>query len=160
MKISELALAAGTSKDTVRHYVDLGLLKAHKHPENGYQLFDELALNRLIFIKMARGLGLSLQDIQQIFSDEKNAKSPCPRVRHLMEQRIAATRQRIVELNALCERMEKAMDEWRDMPDSVPNGKSLCKLIESQWTESHREEKEGTEKKSTSNKRGKTKKAQ
>lgn len=135
MKISELAKAANTSKDTVRHYVELGLLKAYKNAENGYQVFDEQALNRLNFIKMARGLGLGLSDIQQVFADARNAKSPCPRVRQLMKQRIVATRQHIEELNLLCERMEMAMEEWREMPDSVPNGSSLCWLIESQWDE-------------------------
>lgn len=58
MKISELAKAAGTSKDTVRHYVELGLLQPGRNPENGYQVFDGVALGRLNFIKTARGLGL------------------------------------------------------------------------------------------------------
>ncbi len=134
MKISELAKAAGTSKDTVRHYVELGLLQPGRNPENGYQVFDEAALNRLNFIRMARGLGLGLQDIQLVFADAIHSKSPCPRVRHLMEQRVAETRRHIAELTELCERMEKAMSEWRGMPDSVPTGSSLCRLIESQWT--------------------------
>ena len=138
MKISELAKAAATSKDTVRHYVELGLLKPHKNPENGYQHFDDLALNRLNFIKAARGLGFSLSDIQQVFADARNTKSPCPRVRQLMEQRIIATRQHITELKALCERMENAMTEWQSMPDCVPNGSSVCSLIESQWHESEK----------------------
>lgn len=135
MRIGELAKAAGTSKDTVRHYVELGLLRAHKNPENGYQIFDGIALSRLNFIKTARGLGLSLPDIESIFADAMHEQSPCPRVRQLMTKRIAATREHIAKLSALCERMEQAIGEWRHMPDSVPNGESLCKLIESQWTE-------------------------
>lgn len=136
MKISELAKAAGTSKDTVRHYVELGLLQPGRNPENGYQVFDDVALGRLNFIKTARGLGLSLQDIQTVFTDATRRQSPCPRVRSLMEQRIAETRRHIAELTALCERMEQAIGQWRDMPDSVPDGHSVCQLIESQWSES------------------------
>ena len=131
MKISELAKAAGTSKDTVRHYVDLGLLQPARNPENGYLMFDEKALQRLNFIRMARGLGLALPDIRQIFADATRRQSPCPRVRHLLEQRVAETRKRIHELTLLCERMESALHEWQDMPDSVPTGSSICKLIES-----------------------------
>ena len=131
MKISELAKAAGTSKDTVRHYVELGLLEPGRNPENGYQVFDDVALGRLNFIKTARGL--SLQDIRTIFTDATRRQSPCPRVRNLMEQRIAETRRHIAELTALCERMEQAIGQWRDMPDRVPDGHSVCQLIESQW---------------------------
>lgn len=131
MKISELAKAASTSKDTVRHYVNLGLLHPQRNPDNGYLVFDETALNRLHFIRMARGLGLGLPDIQQVFADAGRSQSPCPRVRQLMEQRVAETRRHILELTALCERMERALEEWQDMPDSVPTGTSICKLIES-----------------------------
>ena len=91
MKIRELAKAAGTSKYTVRHYVELGLLEPGRNPENGYQVFDDVALGRLNFIKTARGLGLSLQDIRTIFIDATRRQSPCPRVRNLMEQRTDGT---------------------------------------------------------------------
>lgn len=131
MKIGELAEKAGVTRDTIRHYVALGLLGAERNPDNGYQVFGTASLSRLQFIKTARQLGLHLEDIRQIFADAENAHSPCPRVRELMEQRIAETRKTIAELTQLCDRMEETIGEWETMPDSMPDGHSVCRLIES-----------------------------
>lgn len=134
MKISELARRAAVTKDTVRHYVSIGLLCPSRDRENGYQVFGVESLSRLQFIKTARQLGFRLDDIQQIFRDADQANSPCPRVRELMRKHIAETRQTIRELSALCDRMESSMAEWDAMPDSIPTGKSVCRLIESQMS--------------------------
>lgn len=133
MKIGELSRCSGVSRDAIRHYIALGLLVPSRDPGNGYQLFDDRALARLQFIRSARHLGLQLADIQAIFGDAERAGSPCPRVRGLMEGRIAETRRRIAELQLLCDRMEIAMEAWRTMPDCTPTGDSVCHLIESQF---------------------------
>ena len=49
-----------------------------------------------------------------------------------MRKHIDETRDTIRELSALCDRMESSMAEWDAMPDSVPTGQSVCRLIESQ----------------------------
>ncbi len=141
MKISEIARRAGVTTEAVRHYVNIGLLKPGRNPDNGYQVFTETELSRLRFVRVARQLGFRLDDIRAIFEDAAHAHSPCPRVRELMAQRLAETRARIAELTALCERMERAMDEWRDMPDSTPDGQRVCQLIESRI---HEESQTGT----------------
>jgi len=132
MKVSELAKRAGVTKDTIRHYVAIGLLDASRDPDNGYQIFTERALSRLQFIKTARQLGLRLDDIQAIFADAAHDHSPCPRVRELIADRIQETRKTIQELSLLCDRMESSMEAWQDMPDGEPDGHSICRLIESQ----------------------------
>lgn len=131
MKISQIAREAGVTQDTVRHYVALGLLKPERNPGNGYQVFSASDRHRLGFIREARSLGFRLDDIRKMFVDAANADSPCPRVRAMMAERIAETRRRIAELSALCERMEQAMADWEGMPDAVPNGREVCRLIES-----------------------------
>lgn len=134
MKIGELSRRSGFGRDTIRHYVDLELLVPQRDPANRYQLFDQRALSRLHFIRSAKQLGLRLVDIRAIFADAARAGSPCPRVRELMESRITETRRCIAELQSLCDRMEAAIDCWRDMPDRTPTGESVCHLIESQFS--------------------------
>ena len=132
MKISELASRVSVTRDTIRHYVSMGLLVPERDPANGYQIFGVESLSRLQFIKTARQLGFGLGDIQQIFRDAEGGSSPCPRVRDLMRQRIAETRQTICELSVLCDRMESSVADWDSLPDCVPTGQSVCRLIESQ----------------------------
>lgn len=132
MKIGELATAADVTRDTIRHYVSLGLINSGRDNENGYQIFDNQALSRLRFIKTARQIGFQLGEIREIFDDANHSTSPCPRVRELMVQHIAATRKTISELTELCNRMELALDDWQHMHDGVPDGHTVCRLIESQ----------------------------
>lgn len=137
MRIGEQAERAEVSRDTIRHYLDLGLLKAEKNPDNGYQIFTPAMLQRLHFIRTARQLGFRLEDIQRIFLEADKGRSPCPDVRGAIAQRINEARQKIAELEQLCQRMEAAVAEWDTMPDGNPDGNSVCRLIESQDLHCH-----------------------
>lgn len=131
MKVSELARAADVTAETVRHYTREGLLHPRRDPENGYQIFEGDSLNRLRFIQRARTLGFSVREIGEILGHADHGDSPCPLVRDLLAQRLPEIRARIGQLQALAERMEQALESWRDMPDGTPDGHSLCRLIES-----------------------------
>ncbi|KPM77718.1 MerR family DNA-binding protein [Cobetia sp. UCD-24C] len=130
MKVAELARAGGVTAETVRHYTRQGLITARRDPVNNYQRFDEQALVRLKFISQARQLGFSLADIKQILEQADQHDSPCPLVRDLLRQHLPRVRERIRELESLAERMEHALDCWQDLPDGVPDGNSVCCLIE------------------------------
>lgn len=132
MRIGELARNAGVSRDTIRHYVEIGLLIPQRDPGNGYQLFDAGAVQRLRFIRMARALGFQLDEVRHIFAKADKGCSPCADVRDIIQLRIAETRSKIAELEALCARMQDAVDQWHAMPDGQPTGSSVCRLIESQ----------------------------
>lgn len=130
MKVTELARAAGVTAETVRHYTRQGLLNPVRDPDNGYQLFDQRDLNRLRFIQRARTLGFSLKEIADILEHADQGDSPCPLVRDLLAARLPQIHARIRELQALAERMERAMQDWSRMPDGTPDGHSICRLIE------------------------------
>ena len=131
MKVSEIARQAGVTAETVRHYTREGLLTPERHPENGYQLFDQRDLERLRFIQRARTLGFGVAEIRDILEHADHGDSPCPMVRDLLASRLPQIRERIAELEALSTRMEQALAAWEEMPDGTPDGHSLCRLIES-----------------------------
>ncbi len=49
----------------------------------------------------------------------------------MIQEKIEGNRHRLNQLETLQRRMENALDQWRTMPDKVPNGDSICHLIES-----------------------------
>ena len=136
MTVKTLAKRAEVTTDSVRYYVRIGLLTPDRNAHNGYQLFSDTDVRRVRFIRQAKLLGYTLNDIREIFHHSAQGQSPCHRVRELMEQRIGLNRQRVAELNALLRRMETALRHWQDMPNNVPNGDSICHLIESEPTDS------------------------
>ena len=131
LTVSELSKAAETTADAIRHYVRIGLLTPTRNPENGYRLFSDDDIKKVKFIRRAKGLGFTLNDIQTIFEHSNDGLSPCPAVREIIQQRIDENRSRLAELNALQKRMDDALDRWKSMPDGEPDGDAICYLIES-----------------------------
>ncbi|MGB0663019.1 MAG: MerR family DNA-binding protein [Pontibacterium sp.] len=149
MKVGELAKAADVSAETVRHYTRLGLINSHQDPINGYHFYNQQALKHLQFIRQAQTLGFSLNDIQNIIDQARHGDSPCPTVRDLLEQQVSKTKAKIAVLQAHLQKIEAALSTWQAMPDGVPNGDSICCLIE-EWedvneqTQSHTSAKQPT----------------
>jgi len=131
MIVNELAKRADAEPHVVRYYTRIGLLKPERNPENGYKLFAEKDLKKLKFIRQAKCLGYSLNEITEILSEAENGHSPCQRVREIISQRIVENRKKLNELVQLQHRMETALEQWEDMPDGTPDGDSVCILIES-----------------------------
>lgn len=134
MRVSEMALKAQVTAETVRHYTRRGLIRAQRDPNNGYQLYDDLALQRLHFIRQAGELGFSLNQIEEIFEQSDSGDSPCPMVRDLLQKKVPETQLKIAQLQKHLATMENALAAWDDMPDGTPNGHSICCLIE-EWQE-------------------------
>lgn len=131
MKVHELARKTGETPHVVRYYARIGLLRPARDPDNGYRRFDNEDLLRLRFIRQARSLGFTLAEIGGILAEADHGTSPCPRVREIIERRIDENRRHIDELLRLQQRMEAALAHWDAMPDGLPDGHSVCHLIES-----------------------------
>lgn len=129
--VNELAARAAAPPHVVRYYARIGLLKPRRHQENGYRLFGKQDARRLRFIRLAKRLGFTLSEIRQITEHADHGESPCEDVRRIIQHHIRENRARIDEMLKLQNRMERALKKWEGMPDGVPDGHSVCHLIES-----------------------------
>jgi len=129
--VAALASAVKISRDKVRYYTRIGLLNPIRNESNGYKLYRESDKERTKFILKAKNLGYSLKDIELILNHAHHGHSPCPIVRDIIDARIEANRKKLDELNKLQARMELASEAWKSLPDKVPDGDSICHLIES-----------------------------
>jgi len=128
---SVLAKRAEVSLFTVRYYTRIGLLKPSRQPSNNYKIYKPSDATRLRFIVAAKELGFTLAEITQILDEAKHGNSPCPMVREIVERRIEENRRKIEELKQLQKKMKRALTDWSEMENSMPNGESVCHLIES-----------------------------
>lgn len=62
-KIGFVAKAAAVGVDTVRYYEREGLLSRVTRTDSGYRAYSDADIERLRFIRKAKALGFSLQDI-------------------------------------------------------------------------------------------------
>ncbi len=88
-------------------------------------------MQKLKFITRAKQLGYKLSEIKKIFDDCEKGESPCPRVRKIIENRIPDNRKKLEQEMVLQQRMERALLQWDKMPNGVPDGDTICILIES-----------------------------
>jgi len=130
MFVNEVAQRAQVPAHVVRYYTRIGLLKPSNRAENGYKVFIERDLKRLKFIRQAKALGFTLNEIGQILDKASHGKTSCPMVRITIEKRIEENRHKLAKLMVLQQQMEKALAQWNKMPDGMPDGETLCPLIE------------------------------
>ncbi len=130
MQVHELAARAAVAPHVVRYYARLGLLRPARDPRNKYKHFSQADLQRLAFIRKAKRLGFTLGEVRMVLEMSRKGKTPCPLVREVMRRRVADNAHDLAEVTALQERMESALRKWRRMPDGVPDGRAICRLIE------------------------------
>jgi MerR family transcriptional regulator, Zn(II)-responsive regulator of zntA len=131
MTASVLAKRTNVPLFTVRYYTRIGLLKPSRDLRNGYKVYKESDKERLKFISAAKDLGFTLAEIEEILDHAAHDESPCPMVRDIVEKRVKENKEKIRELKRLQGRLEGAVEQWKTMENSEPNGHSICRLIES-----------------------------
>lgn len=103
LRIGELAARTGTTVKAIRYYESLGLLDPPRRAPNEYRVYDGPAVGQLQFIRRAKLLGLSLDEIKRLFDTAKAGESTALRtqVGELLDEKLAEVERQIAELEAL-----------------------------------------------------------
>jgi len=101
MRIGELAKAAGAKVETVRYYEGVGLLGAPARSEANYRIYGQAQLDRLSFIRRARALGFSLDEVRQLLHLADDRDRSCAAVDTLARAHREAVDRKIADLQAL-----------------------------------------------------------
>ena len=96
--IGSVAREAGLGIDTVRYYEREGLLQKPARAANGYRQYSADAVARLRFIRQAKELGFSLNEIKELLSLRVTPGKSCADVRAHAEHKIADVDRRIASL--------------------------------------------------------------
>jgi Hg(II)-responsive transcriptional regulator len=88
LTIGELAKRAHVNRETVRYYERRRLLPRPVRSMSGYRVFSDDALRRLRFIRHAKVLGFSLNEIKELLTLRVNSLDACDRVRDRTQAKI------------------------------------------------------------------------
>jgi MerR family copper efflux transcriptional regulator len=108
--IAEVAERTGFSPPTLRYYEEIGLLPAAERGDNGYRVYDDATLERLGFVKRAKRLGCSLDEITELTRAwEAGRCGPVQqRLRALIDAKLVEVVARIAELAVLAADLRRA----------------------------------------------------
>lgn len=110
MRIGVLASNSDTSIDTIRYYEREGLLAAPRRRASGYRDYDATALERLRFIRQAKHLGFSLEDIRELLSLSEDRERGVRGVKQRAQARLAVVEERLAQLQRMQEGLQQLID--------------------------------------------------
>jgi DNA-binding transcriptional MerR regulator len=130
LKIGDLKERTGVKVSTLRYYESVGLIQTALRSDSGYRYFHDSAVQRVLFIKKAQTLNLSLTEIQEILNSHDRGKAVCSIVKNLLDRKIIQLDTEIQKLLESKRKLEDYRDRWSSYPTDIPNTESICTLIE------------------------------
>lgn len=89
LRIGELAKALGTTTKTLRHYEQKDLLRPPQRTENDHRMYDESDLRHAREIMGLRRIGLSIDEIRGLLTQEPGGSSRRQRLLGLLDQKLS-----------------------------------------------------------------------
>jgi len=130
LRIGELARQVGVSTKTIRFYEEKGLLPPAERTDNGYRIYRLDEVERLRFIRSARDLGFSLNDLSEVMALREQGEAPCRYVVNLIAHKRVEIDTRIRELQKLQSELDYLLNIADQLPDhEIDTKQCICHLI-------------------------------
>jgi DNA-binding transcriptional MerR regulator len=130
MQIGELARRAHVNIQTVRFYERQKLLPQPARKPSGYRIYGEAELRRLLFIRQAKELGFSLEEVREILAMRARGACPCGRVVSLAKRHLESIRETIRKLAGFEKELGRAVRKWKRAGQPRLAANEFCTLIE------------------------------
>lgn len=120
--ISRAAKYLNLNVETIRYYERRGLIEQPEKPLQGYRLYPEQTIQRIQFIKRAKELGFTLDEIENLL---RLGDSHCEDVQNIAEGKLDNIQSKIVDLKNLKTVLDNLVIQCRSNPD-----RSHCPIVE------------------------------
>ena len=101
LNIGSVGEAAGVPPKTIRYYESIGLIAAPRRRANGYRSYSETDMRTLAFIKRARSLGFSVDEVRELLDLWRDGSRKSAAVKALAARHIEALDLKIAELQSM-----------------------------------------------------------
>ena len=110
--IGTLAAQANTTKDTIRHYDQLGLLKSRKRQAGSllYTEFHPECVERIELIKSAQAIGFTLTEIKDSLNDYYDGQLDIDLQLSLTQQKLAQVKKQQTTINLMIEMLAERIE--------------------------------------------------
>ena len=101
LPIGMLSRRTGCNIETIRYYEKIGLLPAPARSDGGHRLYGYGHLMRLGFVRRARELGFTLDEIRALLRLAEDRDRPCTEAREVAVVHLTDIRTKIADLQAM-----------------------------------------------------------
>jgi MerR family copper efflux transcriptional regulator len=128
LTIGRIAQSAGVAIDTIRFYEREGLLPAPRRRPSGYREYDQATVSRLRFIRRAKDLGFTLDEIRELLALSADRHVGVEGVRERAAARLLAIDERIAELQRVRDGLSELVEACpgHGAPEDCPILKALA----------------------------------
>ncbi|USG59550.1 Cu(I)-responsive transcriptional regulator [Sneathiella marina] len=117
--IGDAAKATNLPTKTVRYYADINLVTPSGRSDNGYRLYSDKEINKLIFTRRARSFGFSVQECRELLDLYENRDRSSRDVKAIALHRITVIEEKLQELQSLHDELSHLAETCNgdDRPD-------------------------------------------
>jgi len=123
--IGEVSRRTGVRIETIRYYERAGVVPRASRSENRQRVYGEIEIQRIAFVRRARELGFSLEEIVELAQLAEWDAAACEAVQQITFRHIEDIRGKIRDLR----RMAKALSDL--LEQCSQGGYRACPVVES-----------------------------
>jgi len=101
MNIGTVAEKSGVAAKTIRYYESIGLIRSADRRSNGYRTYSVADMRTLNFIKRARSLGFSVEEVRDLLDLWRDGTRTSAAVKALATRHLQALDHKIEELESM-----------------------------------------------------------
>jgi Cu(I)-responsive transcriptional regulator len=113
MKIGELSAATGTNIETIRYYERIGLLPPPMRSNSNYRRYETQHRERLAFVRHARELGFSIEDIRSLLDLSDNSDGDCTEADRIASHHLDQVEEKLAQLQGLRDDLQRMVGRCR-----------------------------------------------
>jgi Cu(I)-responsive transcriptional regulator len=117
MNIGDAAAAAGVTPKMIRHYESLGLIPDVQRTGAGYRVYSPREVAMLRFIRQARAVGFSIQQIESLLSLWRDEHRASREVKQLAQRQLDELGERMREIQEMRDTLSRMVDHCRGDDD-------------------------------------------
>ena len=114
----ELAKRTGVNAETIRYFERIGVLATPQRTEGGHRIYDQGHVRALGFIRRARGLGFTPDEVRAIIDLGGPGKATCAEVRNIAAHNLEQVRAKLADLVEIERLLAMTIDDCSGRPDA------------------------------------------
>ncbi|MDX1576218.1 MAG: Cu(I)-responsive transcriptional regulator [Kiloniellales bacterium] len=119
MNIGTAARASGVPAKTIRYYEEIGLIRPAERSGGNYRVYGDLEVETLRFIRRARGLGFSVDEVTELLDLWRDRGRSSRQVKALANRHLADIDGKIAALKTMRDTLNELIERCHgdDRPD-------------------------------------------